>query len=838
MDRDMRWRRELEKARFQEQALRELATKNSQHSAARLVVLATELEHLESAFAQTVQRMRSKKAFRLALLLDRIGRRFRRGSRSLTPTYAGMAGAQIDLPSPSLLADEVVRTISSGWKDRAAIVPDGGIVGAVQISTELVKINEFEWAGHVAEMLFWSYPGVVTPEWAASFLSELRSRAVTEPGRVFVSAALRRWPDHAWVRFEVAAFSDMAGGVGERIANWEKVLDAVSDFDIPTIRTTAELALEALQAEPEATSWRTLDPVNPLQYREWIRLNENHSPQAFDQWSAATGSTQQGPTFVIVMPIENPAIEFLRQAIESVQQQWYARWELVMCDNESQNAWFADAEIGRLLKDQRIRVENGESYQQHGGISRAINAGFNASQGEWAVFMGQADLLSPDALAHVVDEILGEPRARLVYSDEDSVDADGTRLMPHFKPRVVRELLLGQDVVGHLSVFRRDLIVEVGGLRNDLGWIPSWDLALRAFEVLEDHEILHVSRILYHKRSTPETTPSTGAQMGIAYGAGLSTVRAAVQRRGFRAEIRPVSRGDWFQVAMRPISPAPLASIIIPTRDHPEILVPCITSLLSATQYAAFEVIIMDNGTRDEAAQKFLKSVGKRSDVTIVSWDKRFNFSELLNEGVRRARGEIVVSLNNDVIVHQEDWLTQFAAHLQRDDVGAVGARLLYADRRVQHGGVSIGLGGVAGHSFCGLEATDSGYFGQALLNREVEAVTAAAMGVRRKVFMAHGGFDEKNLPIAFNDVDFCLRLRKAGLTNIQLASVELTHLESSSRGSDFRPERREAFAQEINYMKRTWGRDHGDLFDSIRNPNFAQRVGDRLLAAPLPEAY
>lgn len=730
-------------------------------------------------------------------------------------------------PNAAALADRVAE-VSRGYRlFEATNAPDGGADTAARIVATLVALDEPELAASMADAFVRAYPGVVTPEWVASFLSELRVRSVEGPAKVFLASALRRWPDHAWIRFEAAALSDVTGDVQERIKNWRRVLDAVTDDDIPTICGTAESALKALEEHPENVMVSALDPYDPVQYRQWIKANEDHSLSAYDRWSATVGSSGVGPRFSIVMPVFNPDVNFLKQALSSVVAQWYSDWELVMSDDGSENDWYGDPDIGRLVEDSRIRVIFRET---NGGIAAATNAAIEESTADWIAFMDQDDLLAPDALAHVATEISDAPRARLFYSDEDSIDELGERFMPYFKPRAVRELLLGQNVINHLSVFRRELVAAVGGLRSEFDGSQDWDLSLRAIERLEDDQIVHVPHILYHWRKTSSTYSASAGTMAKTYGAGLRAVREAVQRLGAQAEIRPVAHGGWFQVALRPAHPAPLASIIIPTRDHPDLLIPCIESVLFSTRHAPFELIIVDNGTRDLEARRFLDLMAQRRDVTVVPWDRPFNFSELLNEGVRHASGEIIVSLNNDVIVYQEDWLDQLVANAQREDVGAVGARLLYADRHVQHAGVLLGVGGVAGHCFGGIGGLDPGYSGHAILNREVEAVTAAVMAVRRSIFLEHGGFDERNLPIAFNDVDFCLRLRRGGLRNLYLASVELTHLESKSRGKDDRPDRREGAAREVAYMMQTWGKDGGNLVDSIKNPNFLQSAGDRLL--------
>ena len=561
------------------------------------------------------------------------------------------------------------------------------------------------------------------------------------------------------------------------------------------------------------------DARDAASYRRWMTLQEYVSP-------AEASPSAAGPLISIVMPVYEPDVDHLVAALESVRGQRYPSWQLVLCDDGSNGRWWEDERLSPLVEDERVvRVGN----PSNGGIAAATNRAIGAATGTWVAFMDQDDLLAPDALSAVVDAVTADPGLRLLYSDEDSIDAAGERYGPYFKPTAIRELMLGQNVMNHLTVYSVVLLKELGGLREGLDGSQDWDLNLRALDVVTDEEIAHLPRILYHWRKTDDSF-SAGEGRLRSQRAGGAAVAEAMARRGLDGFPRPVVTGGWFQLVLRVAESAPKASIVIPTRDRPELIMGCVDAILARTRYDDYELVIVDNGTRDEDALAYLAELERRHDVAVLRCDWPFNFSRLLNEGVRAASGEVIVSLNNDVIVEQDDWLEQLVANAVRPDVGAVGARLLYADGRVQHAGVVLGVGSVAGHWYGGLAGSDPGYFGQAVLQREVEAVTGAVLAMRRALYLEVGGLDEENLSVAFNDVDLCLRLREMGLRNLYVPGVELTHLESVSRGSDDRPDTRERFQREVAYMLRRWGVDGGDLVDRIKNPNFVQREGDCLL--------
>lgn len=758
---------------------------------------------------------------------------FRRG---VFPTAAPVSSIPIAMLDPAWVAEQLC---ASGPDREQRADGASGAVGGIIVNLRLLmgalQAGQGELVDALARVFVVAFPGTITADWVTSFLSAMRERSSRPLPRALAPFARRKWPQHVGIAFEVAALEDHFGDPSQAIAAWEAVLGLTNEHVAPNIFTTARRRLRDLAKGNNGHNDLLTGLFSPMiqdEYHDWLRQREDHSIDAYRRWLDQNLNedmdTSQGPTFSIVMPVYQPDVTHLSAAIRSVLGQWCPNWQLVLSDDASSNQWMFDAEIALLLADPRITTVRATT---NGGISAATNRALEATSGRWVAFMDQDDLLAPDALAHVVDVISKRPAARLVFSDEDHLDQQGNRCLPYFKPEIVRELLLGQNVINHFAVYARETIITMDDkpvLRAEFDGSQDWDLNLRVVEGLRDDEIVHIPRVLYHWRQTGQSFSHTRAH--VSYLAGARAVAESLKRQALVGVTRPVAGGGWFQIHLRTGEVKPRASIVIPTRDHPELISQCLASIIDFTDYPSFEIIIVDNGTRDPRALAMLHDADMNDRVTIVRVDEPFNFSRLLNSGVRAATGDVVVSLNNDVTVHQADWLNQLIANAMRPGVGAVGVRLLYPNRTVQHAGVVLGLGGVAGHSFGGLNAVDAGYFGQAILARDVEAVTGAVLAVRRDTYLAMGGFDEKNLSVAFNDVDFCLRLRERGLRNLVLASVELTHLESESRGSDAVAEREAAFRSECQFMINQWGDNQGVIIDRIKNSNFSQHFGDALL--------
>ena len=483
------------------------------------------------------------------------------------------------------------------------------------------------------------------------------------------------------------------------------------------------------------------------------------------------------PLISILVPVYKTPLWALRRCVGSVLAQDRADWELCLVDDASGDAPLS-AYLGELERlDRRIKVG---ALERSGGISAATNAALALSHGRYVAFLDHDDELAKDAISTIATHLESFPDADLLYSDEDKIDERGERFDPLFKPEWSPDLLLSFAYTCHLSVVRRELLDELGGLRSEYDGSQDYDLALRASE--RARRIVHVSAILYHWRSLPSSAASGAAAKPWAYEAGRRAIEDALARRGEPAEVteHPSFPGRY-HVRRRPMT-QPLVSVIIPFRDEPALLATCAASLREAPGYEHLELVLVDNGSELPETEALLEELIEEPGVTLVRAPGPFNWAAINNAAARQAAGEVLVFMNNDIEARVPGWLDALLGHALRPEVGAVGARLVYPDGAIQHAGVVIGLGGIAGHVLRGLPPSLPGYNSMAIATRNCSVVTGACMMVRREVFEAVGGFDEK-LPVAFNDVDFCLKLRELGYLVVYTPLAELVHHESRSRG-------------------------------------------------------
>jgi O-antigen biosynthesis protein len=535
------------------------------------------------------------------------------------------------------------------------------------------------------------------------------------------------------------------------------------------------------------------------------------------------------PRISVVMPAYNTDIEHLRAAIESVRSQRYPHWELCIADDCSPSA-----SVRKLLReyksaDRRIQTVFRRS---NGGISAATNSALALATGDYVAFLDHDDLLDDCALVCIAKAIAQHPEARIIYTDEDKVSSGGQRFDAHFKPDWNREFLYGQNYISHLTVVDRALLHEVGGLRPTYDGAQDYDFLLRCIEVTEDRNIIHLPKVLYSWRASEGSTALSGAFKPYAWEAGRRALAdhlrrtvdpyAMVERGPFPFSYRPT----WFTRNQ------PLVSIIIPTRDQLPLLKACVDGILLLTTGCRFEVIIVDNGSADPAALDWLARIPQLdSRVRVLRYDRPFNYSAINNFAVAHCKGDVLAFVNNDIEVLTPGWLEELCSLALRPDVGCVGAKLLYADHTVQHAGVIIGVGGVAGHASHKSRHDAPGYFGRLQLRQEYSAVTAACLVMRREVFVEVDGFDEQALPVAFNDVDLCLKLRSRGYRLVWTPFAQLFHHESASRGSDETPKKRARFLREMKHMMRKWGTV--TAMDPAYNINLSLERADFSLGAP-----
>ncbi len=555
-------------------------------------------------------------------------------------------------------------------------------------------------------------------------------------------------------------------------------------------------------------------PAESSGYQQWIELYDTPSRPQIAAMRARARAMADPPRFSIVVPtFDTPAMP-LREMIGSVRAQVYPHWELCIADDASTKPHVRAILREAAAEDPRIRLALRE---RNGNISAASNSALALATGDFAALLDHDDVLPPHALLTMAEAIGANPRTDILYSDEDKLDADGHRYDPYFKPDYSPELLQGQNFISHLGIYRMAALRETGALREGFEGSQDYDLALR-MAARTRGPIVHVPHVLYHWRMYPGASTFSLTQMSRATVAARRAIQEQAASLGEVVEVTD-SVAHYHRVVRPAPARWPLVSAIVPTRDHLDVLRDCIDGLLDGTDYPALEVIVVDNASSEPETHAYFARIAARG-VRVLPYPGAFNYSAINNFAAAEARGDILLLLNSDISMIAPGWLREMVQQAIRPGVGAVGARLLYPDGTLQHAGVVLGLGGAAGHGHVGAGGLDPGYFGQLMMTREVSAVTAACLAVPKPAFERVGGLDAANLPVAFNDVDFCLRLREAGLRIIWTPHAELVHHESKSRGSDFTPERIDKFHAEVAYMARRWGAEL--LADPFYNPNLS----------------
>ncbi|RBW46952.1 glycosyltransferase family 2 protein [Psychromonas sp. B3M02] len=505
-------------------------------------------------------------------------------------------------------------------------------------------------------------------------------------------------------------------------------------------------------------------------------------------------------TFSIVVPIYQPDLTLFKEMVESVLLQRYHHWQLILVDDASKDQALTDY-LSSLMEDKRItviqRVENGH-------ISQASNDGLAAATGDYIVLLDHDDLLHSDALSAMAEAIHNSPDTQVLYSDEDKITDKGERVTPHFKPQWNRDLLYSMNYISHVGVYQRALVESVGGFRVGFEGSQDYDLLLRCVAKCHDQQIVHVPYVLYHWRAIQGSTALAESEKSYAEQAGLKALQNALA--GQVVSVEQGKLANTYKVNWPITESQPLVSIIIPTKNAKKLVKQCIHSLYKKTSYPHFEILLIDNQSDDLASVEYFKALEAEGKIRLISYDKPFNYSAINNFAFTQAKGELLVLMNNDIEILSESWLTEMVANMSRPDIGCVGAKLYYPDGKLQHGGVITGLGGVAGHSHKYFPKGHPGYFKRLQVVQNLSAVTAACLAVRKEVFEEVGGFNEEHLTVAFNDVDFCLKVQQAGYRNLWSPYIEMVHHESISRGTEDTPEKQARFASEVNYMKKTWG--------------------------------
>jgi GT2 family glycosyltransferase len=557
-------------------------------------------------------------------------------------------------------------------------------------------------------------------------------------------------------------------------------------------------------------------------YARWIRDFDTLSQSDRDKIRAHIGRLEYQPLISVVMPVYEASETLLREAIESVRNQLYPRWELCIADDASKSP-----HVGAVLReaaagDARIKWVRRET---NGHICAASNSALALATGEFIALMDHDDLIAEHALYEVAAALNNNPRLDVIYSDEDQIDEEGRRYKPYFKTDWNIDLFLAHNIVSHLGVYRRTLLEQVGGFREGFEGSQDYDLALRCADETNPALIHHIPAVLYHWRRNHGAASFSESQYAKCSDAAFRAVGDHLTRRREKGEVRyhPLMPG-WTQVA-RPIpDPPPLVSLIVPTRDQARLLGRCVQGLLHRTDYPNLEILIVDNDSQLPETFELFDTLKKNPKVRIIQYSGAFNYSAINNMAVGQANGSIIGLINNDIDVASPDWLSEMVSIAVLDGAGAVGAKLIYPNGRVQHGGIVLGVGGVANHFNHLLPRWTFGYFGRNVLTSSVSAVTGACLIVRKALFEEVGGLNETELAVSFNDVDFCLKLRKRGYRNVWTPHAELHHHESASRGREDTPEKRARFEREVRYMIATWGPEL--QHDPFYSDNFSTEIG------------
>ena len=587
-----------------------------------------------------------------------------------------------------------------------------------------------------------------------------------------------------------------------------------------SVTKTCDIDIEALRKEnkPKGFFGRLFgkETVAEGGYEAWLARHKADKRVLRRQKHA---SFAQKPLISIVIPLYCTPLPYLKELIESVRRQSYENWQLCLADGspDDKAKEFLEKHYGR---EKRIVYQK---LEENGGISANTNAAAELAKGEYLMFCDHDDTLEPDALYEIVKAI-NDTDADVVYTDEDKVSMDGQHYFdPNFKPDFNLFRLRENNYICHIFVVRKSLTGETGMLRSEFDGAQDFDFILRCCEKAK--KITHIPRVLYHWRCHMDSTAADPSSKAYAYEAGRKAIREHYQRMGIDAKVDMTERPGWYRSHIK-IQENPMVSIIIPNKDHTDDLELCLFSMSRKSTYRNYEVLIVENNSEKEETFEYYKKLPERyPKVRVLTWEKEFNYSAINNFAAEEAQGEYLLFLNNDVEILTPDWIEEMLQNCQQENVAAVGAKLYYPDDTIQHAGVVLGLGGIAGHIMCRASREDPGYFGRMISVQEISAVTAACMMVKKSEFDSVKGFDE-TFQVAFNDIDLCMKFRAAGKKIIFTPYAELYHYESKSRGLEDTPEKQFRFDKEVKRFQEKWAQQL-EMGDPYYSPNLSVTEGD-----------
>jgi GT2 family glycosyltransferase len=547
-------------------------------------------------------------------------------------------------------------------------------------------------------------------------------------------------------------------------------------------------------------------------YQLWIKANE---PTEEELELQRKTRFEKNPKISIVVPMYNTKEEFFKDLVNCLKNQTYSNWELCLADGSP----VINGDLIKYYKDdERIKYKH---LKKNDGISGNTNEGLKMVTGDYVGLLDHDDAIPVFALYEIVKCINENPEVEFIYTDEDKIEEKlKNRCDPHFKPDFSPDTLSSNNYITHFVVMTKELMVDkIGGFRKEYNGAQDFDLVLRASELTKN--IVHIPKVLYHWRIHNESTAKVADAKPWAYEAGKKAAQDHITRMGRKGTADDGGDIPGVYEIEYEVEGNPKVNILIPNKDGIEFLKKCVNSILEKTTYTNYEIDIIENNSEEEETFKYYEELKKNRKIKILTYpEKGFNYSKIINFGVKNVDGEFVMQLNNDTELITKNWLEKFIGYAQRKDVGAVGARLYYSDHSIQHAGISYGIGGLAANLMPGVPYGSHGYFGRECLTQNLSAVTGACLFTRREIYEEVGYMDEELFKVAFNDVDFCLKIRQKGYLVVYNPYIELWHYESKTRGYENTPEKQERFENECNNFKNKW-KDLLSKPDPYLNINF-----------------
>lgn len=549
-------------------------------------------------------------------------------------------------------------------------------------------------------------------------------------------------------------------------------------------------------------------------YQKWI---EKYEPK-YDELEKQRETTfEYMPKISIVVPMYNTPEKYFKELLESITQQTYENWELCLADGSPEKAEYLEDLIQPLGDKIKYKL-----LSENKGISGNSNEALKLATGDFIALLDHDDIIPKFALYEIVKTINENPDVDFIYTDEDKIlEENEKRISPHFKQDYAIDTLRSYNYICHFSIFKKELMDKLGGFNSEFDGSQDYDLILRATE--QAKHIVHIPKILYNWRISSTSVASGAAAKPYAYEAAKRAILASIERHGIQGAKVEDSRIIGLYKVTYPVKGEPKISIIIPNKDHKKDLKRCIKSILKST-YKNYEIIIVENNSKEKNIFKYYKKLEKNPNIKIEKCEMSiFNYSKLNNYGASKANGEYFVFLNNDTKIITNNWLETIISNCQREEIGAIGAKLIYKNKRIQHAGVVLNLTGTAGHVNWNEKENNPGYFGRIMIQQNVSAVTGALLGVSKKTFDQVNGFDE-TFPIAYNDVDFCLKIQDIGKLITYNPYIEAYHYESQSRGYEDTEEKQKRLKKEENKLKKKW-KKYFDVTDKYYSPNLRTDV-------------